>query len=99
MLDGPPYANGDLHVGHAVNKILKDVAARYAASQGYAVTFRPGWDCHGLPIELKCIKNVASGETMEPLAIRRTCRLVIIAMVYAEHLLLFVCTFVNIQTT
>lgn len=51
--DGPPYANGDLHMGHALNKILKDIINRYKLLQNYKVRFVPGWDCHGLPIELK----------------------------------------------
>ncbi|CAN1857619.1 Isoleucine--tRNA ligase, chloroplastic/mitochondrial [Linum perenne] len=51
--DGPPYANGDLHMGHALNKILKDIINRYKILQNYKVHYIPGWDCHGLPIELK----------------------------------------------
>ena len=51
--DGPPYANGDLHIGHALNKILKDFINRYQIMKGSKVKFVPGWDCHGLPIELK----------------------------------------------
>lgn len=58
--DGPPYANGSLHVGHALNKILKDILCRYKLSQGHRVDFVPGWDCHGLPIELKAIEQHAS---------------------------------------
>ena len=58
--DGPPYANGSLHVGHALNKILKDILCRFKLSQGYRVEFVPGWDCHGLPIELKAIEQHAS---------------------------------------
>ncbi|XP_071496652.1 isoleucine--tRNA ligase, mitochondrial-like [Diadema antillarum] len=53
--DGPPYANGDPHVGHALNKILKDIINRYKLMQGYKVHYVPGWDCHGLPIELKAL--------------------------------------------
>ncbi|PWZ24995.1 Isoleucine--tRNA ligase, chloroplastic/mitochondrial [Zea mays] len=51
--DEPPYANGDLHMGHALNKILKDFINRYKLLQNHKVSFVPGWDCHGLPIELK----------------------------------------------
>lgn len=58
--DGPPYANGAVHVGHAVNKILKDLLVRTALSRGKQVHYRPGWDCHGLPIELKALR--ASGQ-------------------------------------
>uniref|UniRef100_A0AAF5D231 Isoleucine--tRNA ligase n=1 Tax=Strongyloides stercoralis TaxID=6248 RepID=A0AAF5D231_STRER len=57
LLDGPPYANGKAHVGHAVNKILKDFIVKSRALLGYRVTYVPGWDCHGLPIELKITKN------------------------------------------
>ncbi|XP_072022668.1 isoleucine--tRNA ligase, mitochondrial-like, partial [Amphiura filiformis] len=55
--DGPPYANGDPHVGHALNKILKDIINRYRLLQGYKVHYVPGWDCHGLPIELKALSE------------------------------------------
>ncbi|MQL95775.1 hypothetical protein Taro_028447 [Colocasia esculenta] len=51
--DGPPYANGTLHMGHALNKILKDIINRYKLLQSYKIHYVPGWDCHGLPIELK----------------------------------------------
>jgi len=51
--DGPPYANGAIHIGHALNKILKDVINKYELMQGKNIDFVPGWDCHGLPIELK----------------------------------------------
>lgn len=58
--DGPPYANGDIHIGHAFNKIMKDITCKSKYLMGYNVSFIPGWDCHGLPIELnveKTIKN------------------------------------------
>ena len=55
--DGPPYANGKPHMGHVLNKVLKDVVNRYKLMQGYRVHYRPGWDCHGLPIELKACKE------------------------------------------
>ncbi len=51
--DGPPYANGAIHIGHALNKILKDIVLKYKALAGFATPYRPGWDCHGLPIELQ----------------------------------------------
>ncbi|VDN03242.1 unnamed protein product [Thelazia callipaeda] len=57
ILDGPPYANGSVHVGHAINKILKDFILRSQVYGGKRVIFRPGWDCHGLPIELKIAKS------------------------------------------
>ncbi|KAK4797451.1 hypothetical protein SAY86_029777 [Trapa natans] len=56
--DGPPYANGDLHMGHALNKILKDIINRYKLLQNYKVHYIPGWDCHGLPIELKVLQSL-----------------------------------------
>src|SRR5690349_14018329 len=49
--DGPPYANGDIHIGHAVNKILKDIIVRSRTLAGFDAPYVPGWDCHGLPIE------------------------------------------------
>lgn len=58
--DGPPYANGDLHLGHALNKIIKDIINRYQLSQGKFVHYKPGWDCHGLPIEMKALKDISS---------------------------------------
>ena len=54
--DGPPYANGAVHVGHALNKVLKDVILRWQLASGRRVHYRPGWDCHGLPIELKALR-------------------------------------------
>ncbi|KAI0790394.1 tRNA synthetases class I-domain-containing protein [Abortiporus biennis] len=56
--DGPPYANGDLHIGHALNKILKDIINRFNVISGKRVHYIPGWDCHGLPIENKVLKNI-----------------------------------------
>ncbi|XP_037272237.2 isoleucyl-tRNA synthetase, mitochondrial [Rhipicephalus microplus] len=58
--DGPPYANGDTHLGHAVNKILKDITIRYRSLKGDRVHFVPGWDCHGLPIETKALTTAES---------------------------------------
>lgn len=60
--DGPPYANGDLHIGHALNKILKDTINKYQAIRGRKVRYVPGWDCHGLPIELKVLQNMKKDE-------------------------------------
>ena len=56
--DGPPYANGHLHLGHALNKILKDIIVRYKTMAGYYAPYVPGWDCHGLPIELQLMKEL-----------------------------------------
>src|SRR3989338_1050441 len=56
--DGPPYANGDIHMGHALNKILKDVIVKYKTMRGYDAPFVPGWDCHGLPVEHQLFKEL-----------------------------------------
>ena len=71
--DGPPYANGALHVGHALNKILKDIINKTALLQGKRARFIPGWDCHGLPIELKVLQGLKSAERAEltPLTLRQ----------------------------
>lgn len=71
--DGPPYANGSLHIGHALNKILKDFINRYQLLQGRKVRYVPGWDCHGLPIELKVLQNMKSAErqNLTPLQLRQ----------------------------
>ncbi|BFZ53289.1 isoleucine-tRNA ligase [Savitreella phatthalungensis] len=61
--DGPPYANGDLHIGHALNKILKDIIVRSKVLSGYKVDFVPGWDCHGLPIEIKALQAARMDDT------------------------------------
>ena len=55
--DGPPYANGSIHLGHAMNKILKDFLIRYKSMNGYYSPYQPGWDTHGLPIETALTKN------------------------------------------
>ncbi len=60
--DGPPYANGDIHLGHALNKILKDIIVRYKNMTGYKAPFIPGWDTHGLPTELKARKKAGIGK-------------------------------------
>ncbi|MEG1869335.1 MAG: class I tRNA ligase family protein, partial [Oscillospiraceae bacterium] len=56
--DGPPYANGDIHLGTALNKILKDIIIKYKNMSGFKSPYIPGWDTHGLPIELKAMKKV-----------------------------------------
>jgi isoleucyl-tRNA synthetase len=56
--DGPPYANGDIHLGHVLNKVLKDMVVKYKSMQGFHAPYVPGWDTHGLPIELKTIKDL-----------------------------------------
>ncbi len=74
--DGPPYANGSLHMGHALNKILKDIINRYQIMRGRKVRYVLGWDCHGLPIELKVIQNMKSEErkNLTPLELRHRAR-------------------------
>ncbi|TTS81757.1 Isoleucine--tRNA ligase, mitochondrial [Bagarius yarrelli] len=71
--DGPPYANGDAHVGHALNKILKDIQNRFEMLRGRKVSYVPGWDCHGLPIELKALGEVNTSH-LSPLQIRKKAR-------------------------
>ncbi|XP_077395800.1 isoleucine--tRNA ligase, mitochondrial isoform X2 [Festucalex cinctus] len=71
--DGPPYANGDPHVGHALNKILKDIHNRFEMLRGRQVHYIPGWDCHGLPIELKALSELDSAD-LSPLQIRHKAR-------------------------
>ncbi|XP_017331151.1 isoleucine--tRNA ligase, mitochondrial isoform X2 [Ictalurus punctatus] len=71
--DGPPYANGDAHVGHALNKILKDIRNRFEMLRGRKVSYVPGWDCHGLPIELKALGELDATH-LSPLQIRQKAR-------------------------
>ena len=85
--DGPPYANGNIHIGHALNKILKDIIVKSRFMMGFATDYVPGWDCHGLPIELqveKDSKQKAVGSKQTKLEIRKNCR------AYAEK-------YINIQ--
>ena len=70
--DGPPYANGDIHIGHAVNKILKDIIVKSKTFSGYDAPYVPGWDCHGLPIELVVEKS--HGKNIAPAKFRELCR-------------------------
>lgn len=72
--DGPPYANGNIHLGHALNKILKDIYVRSNVFLGNDVSFIPGWDCHGLPIEQQVIKNLGVDlKGKSPLEVRKLC--------------------------
>ncbi|WP_460180537.1 isoleucine--tRNA ligase [Thermodesulfovibrio sp. TK110] len=83
--DGPPYANGHIHIGHALNKILKDIIVKYHSMLGQYCPFVPGWDCHGLPIELQVDKSLGKEkENIDILKKRQLCR------EYAEK-------FINIQ--
>ncbi|MDP1682911.1 MAG: isoleucine--tRNA ligase [Burkholderiales bacterium] len=70
--DGPPYANGDIHIGHAVNKVLKDIIIKSKTLAGFDAPYVPGWDCHGLPIELQVEKT--HGKQIEPAQFRALCR-------------------------
>ncbi|MEE8342418.1 MAG: isoleucine--tRNA ligase [Gammaproteobacteria bacterium] len=73
--DGPPYANGDIHIGHAVNKVLKDIIVKSKGLSGFDAPYVPGWDCHGLPIELNVEKKVGkSGQKVEAGVFRKACR-------------------------
>ncbi|MCK4275706.1 MAG: isoleucine--tRNA ligase [Phycisphaerae bacterium] len=84
--DGPPYANGNIHMGQALNKVLKDIVVRIKTMSGYDAPYIPGWDCHGQPIEQKIVEQLGEKmETMTPMEIRRKCQ------AYAEK-------FVNVQS-
>lgn len=73
--DGPPYANGHIHIGHALNKILKDFVVKSRSMMGYNAVFVPGWDCHGLPIEHQVDKELGEGKrTVGVVEKRRLCR-------------------------
>jgi isoleucyl-tRNA synthetase len=73
--DGPPYANGHIHMGHALNKILKDIVVKSKTMMGYDSPYVPGWDCHGLPIEHAVDKELGSKKKeMSPAGFRRACR-------------------------
>jgi len=71
--DGPPYANGSLHMGHAMNKVLKDIINKFQLLNGRKVRYVPGWDCHGLPIEVKVLQNMEPEErrSLTPIELRR----------------------------
>ncbi|KAI9179212.1 isoleucine-tRNA ligase [Blastocladiella emersonii ATCC 22665] len=97
--DGPPYANGDLHAGHALNKVLKDMVLRWQLLQGKRVHYVPGWDCHGLPIELKALQesakaakkakkstaDAAAEPPLTPVAIRQKARELALATVEKQR--------------
>ncbi len=73
--DGPPYANGDIHIGHSVNKILKDIIIKAKTLSGFDAPYIPGWDCHGLPIELKVEQKVGKpGQKVSAAEFRQKCR-------------------------
>jgi isoleucyl-tRNA synthetase len=73
--DGPPYANGEIHIGHAVNKVLKDIIVKAKGLSGFDAPFVPGWDCHGLPIELMVEKKIGkAGVKVSTAEFRKACR-------------------------
>lgn len=75
LQDGPPYANGDIHIGHALNKVLKDIVVKSKAMSGYYAPFIPGWDCHGLPIEIHVEKKEGkAGVKIDANEFRKKCR-------------------------
>jgi len=72
--DGPPYANGDIHMGHVINKVLKDLVVKYKTMSGFDAPYVPGWDCHGLPIELKVVAELGNKvREKSKLDIRKEC--------------------------
>src|SRR4051812_10977509 len=80
--DGPPFANGDVHIGNALNKILKDIIVKYKTLRGFCAPYVPGWDCHGLPIEFKVSQEMrktstemagASSSDFDAATIRKKC--------------------------
>src|SRR5258708_39012068 len=77
--DGPPFANGDVHIGTALNKILKDIIVKYKTLRGFNAPYIPGWDCHGLPIEFKVSQDMRKGSadvssvSFDPATIRKAC--------------------------
>lgn len=79
--DGPPYANGHIHIGHALNKVLKDLVVRYKTMAGFRSDYVPGWDCHGLPIEQKVQEEIRKSKSppKTPLEVRQACA------AYARH--------------
>ena len=72
--DGPPYANANIHLGTALNKVLKDIIVRQKNLSGYKAPYTPGWDTHGLPIELKAIKELGVSSDITPVELRKVCR-------------------------
>ncbi len=75
LVDGPPYANGDIHIGHAVNKVLKDIIVKSKTLSGFDAPYIPGWDCHGLPIEHQVEKKLGKvGEKLTAAEFRKACR-------------------------
>jgi len=74
FVDGPPYANGNLHIGHALNKVLKDIVVKYMNLSGRHCPFIPVWDCHGLPVELATLKKIPKDSKKDTHYLRKQCR-------------------------
>ena len=72
--DGPPYANGEIHLGHALNKILKDFIVKYKSMRGFCSPFVPGWDTHGLPTEIKAKNSVKNYDSLSIPELREICK-------------------------
>jgi len=73
--DGPPYANGDIHMGHVINKVLKDLVVKYKTMASFDAPYIPGWDCHGLPIEAKVFAELGEkAKSMDKLEVRKLCK-------------------------
>ena len=84
LCDGPPYANGQIHLGHAVNKVLKDIIVKSRTLSGFDAAYVPGWDCHGLPIELQVEKKHGKvGDKLDAAQFRAACREYALAQVDA----------------
>ena len=74
LQDGPPYSNGPIHIGHVLNKILKDIVIKYKNLKGFKAPFLPSWDCHGLPIEMKAIQKISNTKDQTANKLRQLCR-------------------------
>ena len=86
LQDGPPYANGSIHLGHAINKVLKDIVVKSRTMDGYDAPYVPGWDCHGLPIEHQIEKTRGKEvKTLEPRAFRQACREYAMTQVHGQR--------------
>ncbi|MBX7230703.1 MAG: isoleucine--tRNA ligase [Bdellovibrionales bacterium] len=86
MPDGPPYANGNIHVGHVLNKVLKDIIIKYRNLKGEQAAFIPGWDCHGLPIELNVTKKLNQAKSKpSPAEFRNLCRQEALSWVHKQR--------------
>jgi isoleucyl-tRNA synthetase len=86
LTDGPPYANGAIHLGHAVNKVLKDIIVKSRTLDGYDAPYVPGWDCHGLPIEMQVEKTHGRvGQKIDARAFRAACRAYALTQVDAQR--------------